>query len=47
MPILIRPDGTEIEVNENSLAHAKLLGWVEKEKEKPKRKPRKTKKSAE
>ena len=28
--ILVRPDGKEVTVNDNSLSHALSLGWVKK-----------------
>lgn len=28
---MVKPNGTVVKVNENSLAHAKSLGWKEKE----------------
>lgn len=30
MPTLVKPNGTEVEVNERSLSYALSLGWKEK-----------------
>jgi hypothetical protein len=38
--IYIKPNGIEIEINENSVPYAKELGWKPKPKAKPKPKPK-------
>lgn len=41
---LVKPNGQEVDVNENSLAHALSLGWKES-KPAPKKQPKKAKKA--
>ena len=44
MNILYKPNGTKVEVNDNSLCHALSLGWSEK-KPTSKKAPKKAKKA--
>ena len=39
--ILVKPDGQELEVNDNSLSHALKLGWTKKTQKKPIKKVKK------